>query len=236
MKFVALIPARGGSERIPDKNCRDLCGKPLIAWTIEAALASKEQMDVIVSTDSLEIGLAASAAGAEVPWLRPRELATSTASSLDVCIHAIDWYERERGQIDALILLQPTSPLRLPSTIDQGIAMFRTNAEESVVSFSKADSHPAWCYKIQSGCVMPYVTNEMSVDRSQDLPSAYVINGAVYIASPKFLRKNKTFLTEKTKPLIMTDNEESIDIDTEWDWVLAELLMERRRLKNSLDY
>ena len=112
MRILALIPARSGSKRVPDKNIRLLGGKPLIVWTIVMALGITGICDVLVSTDSIEIQTISSAAGAKVPWLRPDQIATDEASSVDVAIHALDWYEKECGEIGGLLLLQPTSPFR----------------------------------------------------------------------------------------------------------------------------
>ena len=112
MKVLALIPARGGSKRVPGKNVRDLAGKPLIIWTLDAVRGVEGIVDVLVSTDDPGIAAVASSAGARVPWLRPAHLATDIAGSVDVALHALDWFEMQHGTVDALLLLQPTSPLR----------------------------------------------------------------------------------------------------------------------------
>lgn len=225
MKLLALVPARGGSKRVVNKNIRELGGKPLIAWTIEAARGAPELADVLVSTDSPAIAQAAEAAGALVPWLRPAELATDTATSMAVCLHALDWYEQEKGPVDGLLLLQPTSPFRTTASIRRAIERFGAHPQRSVVSFSPADSHPLWCYRVDGDAIAPFMEGGNRPTRSQDLPPAYVINGALYLASPAYLRQRGSFLGNDTVPLVMDDTRESLDIDTEWDWMLAETLL-----------
>lgn len=227
MKFLALIPARGGSKRIPNKNIRVLGGKPLINWSIETASEVESIVDIVVSTDSAEIAEIARAAGALVPWLRPAELATDDSSSIGVCIHALDWYIKEKGQVDGLILLQPTSPFRSAQTINRGITLFQQFEHRPVVSFSGANSHPMWCYRVIENSIIPFIKDAHSI-RSQDLPPAYTINGALYIASPAYLRTNASFFGNETVPMIMEDPYEMIDIDTEWDWSIAECLVKNR--------
>lgn len=230
MKLLALIPARGGSKRVLNKNIRPLGGKPLIAWTIDAARGAPELADLLVSTDSPAIAKAAEAAGALVPWLRPAELATDTASSMAVCLHALDWYEQEKGPVDGLLLLQPTSPFRTITSIRRAIEQFCAHPQQSVVSFSPAESHPMWCYRVDSNAIAPFIKEGDRPTRSQDLPPAYVINGALYIASPSLLRQRGSFLGADTVPLVIDDAREALDIDTEWDWMLAETLIKQHAL------
>lgn len=220
-KILVLIPARGGSKRLPGKNIRLLGGKPLIAWTIDIVKDTPDICDILVSTDDLDIADVARAAGAYVPWLRPAELATDMASSVDVALHALDWYEGERGAVDGLLLLQPTSPFRRQETIDRGIQLFRQNNHRSVIGVSPADSHPLWCFKIEGTKMRPFMEGGL-LQRSQDLPAAYVINGAFYLVTPNDLRRYRSFYNDTTLPLVINHPEESIDIDTEWDWKIAE--------------
>lgn len=225
MRILALIPARGGSKRVPNKNIRQLGGKPLINWSIEAAQGIPEIVDILVSTDSPAIADVARAAGALVPWLRPDELATDTATSIVVCMHALDWYEKENGQVDGLLLLQPTSPFRKAQTIQAGIQLFKKSGDRPVVAFSPAESHPMWCYRVAGDAIHPFVNGVDQPIRSQDLPPAYVINGALYLANPGYLRTHASFLGNDTVPLVIDDKRETLDIDTEWDWLLAENLL-----------
>lgn len=228
MKTLAVIPARGGSKRLPNKNILPLGGKPLIYWTIEAATGVSEVVEILVSTDSEEIASAARAAGALVPWLRPAELSTDTASSIDVCLHALDWYVQNYGDIDGLLLLQPTSPFRKAKTISEGMALFnRYGCNRPVISVSPADSHPMWCYSIINEQLKPFIDSIDLKARSQDLPRAYVINGALYLASPEFLRKYRSFVCERTVPLVIDSKSEGLDIDTKSDLIFAEYLLSK---------
>jgi len=225
MRILALIPARGGSKRVPNKNIRQLGGKPLINWSIEVVQEIPEIVDILVSTDSPAIAEVAKEAGALVPWLRPDELATDTATSIVVCMHALDWYENENGQVDGLLLLQPTSPFRKTQTIQSGIQLFKKYGDRPVVAFSPAGSHPMWCYRVAGDAIHPFVNGVDQSIRSQDLPPAYVINGALYLAKPGYLRTHASFLGNNTVPLVIDDKRETLDIDTEWDWMLAENLL-----------
>jgi len=223
VKILALIPARGGSKRIPRKNIRPLCGKPLIAWSIDVAMDIPDICDVLVSTDDAAIAKVAQDAGALLPWLRPAELSTDTATSVDVALHALDWYEGEKGDVDGVLLLQPTSPFRSRETIVRGINLFRQHDYRSVVGVSPAASHPMWCFNIEDSALKPYMPGGLHL-RSQDLPPAYVINGAFYLLAPSELRRNRSFNADNTQPLIIDGLEESMDIDTEQDWRIAEVI------------
>ncbi len=228
MRTLALIAARGGSKRIPGKNLRLLGGRPLIVWSIDVATNIPDICGVLVSTDDPAIAEVARQAGALVPWLRPAELADDTASSVDVCLHALDWYEVSVGKVDALLLLQPTSPFRSRETVFRGLELFSSHGGRSVVGVSSAASHPMWCYRIISKKLRPFTDAGHDL-RSQDLPPAYVVNGAFYLISPGELRTRRTFLSDGTVPLVIDQQEESLDIDTEWDWRLAEAMLTLRK-------
>lgn len=227
MKILALIPARAGSKRIPNKNIRNLGGQPLINWTIEAATGIPEIIDCLVSTDSPKIAEIARNAGALVPWLRPSELATDIASTIDVCLHAANWYEQEKGKIDCLLLLQPTSPFRNKLTIIRAIEKFKNDKNTQIISVSPTQFNPSWCFTLVNERLEPLIKSEKMHTRSQDCPSAYEINGSIYISDLENLRKHRTFLTPKTIALIVNDKRESLDIDTEDDWSYAEFLLMR---------
>lgn len=222
MRILALITARGGSKRVPGKNIRPLGGKPLIAWSVDVAKGIPEICDILVSTDDSAIAEVARAAGALVPWLRPAALATDTASSVDVCLHALDWYEAENGKVDGLLLLQPTSPFRSRATIIQGLELFHQRQHRLVVSVSPAASHPMWCFKCEGEGMQPFIENKGAHLRSQDLPPAYVLNGVLYLISPEDLRERHSFHGDNMVPLVIDDPYESLDIDTEFDWLTAE--------------
>lgn len=223
MRILALIPARGGSKRLPGKNIRILGGKPLVVWSIDAAKDIQDICDILVSTDDLTIATVCSEAGTLVPWLRPAELSTDTASSIDVALHALDWYEDTYGQVDGLMLLQPTSPFRRAATIKQAIACFSDNNFRPVIGVSAALSHPYWCYRIEDNTLLPFLNIESSLPtRSQDLPPTVALNGAMYLAEPEYLREKNAFIGAEACPLFISDPAESLDIDTAHDFFLAE--------------
>ncbi|MGO9514279.1 MAG: cytidylyltransferase domain-containing protein [Steroidobacteraceae bacterium] len=224
MRILAVITARGGSKRLPGKNIRPLGGRPLIEWSIDVAKNNEDISDVLVSTDDAAIAEVARRADALVPWLRPAELATASAASVDVCLHALDWYESARGKVDGLMLLQPTSPFRSRETVMRGIDLFRDNRGRSVIGVSRALSHPLWCVQVNGNSIRPFIERgELSL-RSQDLPPAYVVNGAFYLIQPDELRTRRSFCNETTTPLMIEEPAECIDIDTEWDWKIAQAL------------
>jgi CMP-N,N'-diacetyllegionaminic acid synthase len=226
LRILALVTARGGSKRVPGKNIRRLGEHPLIVWSITVATGLADICDVLVSTDDVNIAAIAREAGALVPWLRPAELATDTASSVDVCLHALEWYEREKGDVDGLLLLQPTCPFRSRHTVARGIELFRAGGgQRPVVGVSPADSHPMWCFRIEQKTLVPFIDCADRQSRSQDLAAAYVINGAFYLAAPADLRRLRTFISEQTLPLVMAEPRERVDIDTEWDWTMAQLML-----------
>lgn len=231
MKILALVPARGGSKRLPGKNTKLLAGKPLIAWTIQAALASGVCVDVLVSTDSEDIGAVATQYGALVPWLRPAELATDTSTSVDMAIHALDAYEEAHGTVDGLLLLQPTSPLRTAESIRSSVEIFIAGeGARAVVGVTSACVHPAWCFNMEGDHIHPYLGWEVLGQRSQDLKPAYMLNGAIYLVSPAQLRAGRSFVPQNARPLFM-GAEESIDIDTAIDWQLASATVTAEVLK-----
>jgi CMP-N,N'-diacetyllegionaminic acid synthase len=233
MKILTLITARGGSKRLPGKNLRSLGGIPLIVWSINVVQGLSEICDTLVSTDDPGIAEVARNSGALVPWLRPPELATDTASSIDVCLHALNWYESENGKVDGIMLLQPTSPFRSRESILQGIELFRLHQHRPVIGVSLAESHPMWCFKIEEETMYPFIEGGGLNMRSQDLPPAYVVSGAFYLSAPESLRKLKSFYSENMVPLVIDVPEENLDIDTEWDWKLAEAIWQNLYLNPS---
>ena len=231
MKILALVTARGGSKRIPGKNIRLLGGLPLIVWSIEAVKGLSQICDVLVSTDDAAIADISRKAGALVPWLRPADLATDAASPEDVCLHALDWYEDKNGKVDGLLLLQPTSPFRSRATVQRGITLFDKHERRLVLGLSPAKSHPMWCLRIEGETIRPFMDGGGLHLRSQDLPAAYVMNGGFYLIAPDEFRQLRCFYSDNVVPLIIDDPEESMDIDTEWDWMIAESAMRQRGLQ-----
>ena len=223
MKILALIPARGGSKRLPGKNIKLLGDLPLIAWTIHAVQKSACCSDIVVSTDDPTIERVSREFGATVPWLRPAHLSSDTASSVDVALHALDWYEAENGHVDGVLFLQPTSPFRTAETIALAVKMFSgVGGQAPVVSVSPASSHPAWCFRLTETGLSPFMGWGNLGGRSQDLEPAWVLNGAIYLISPERLRSERSFLTADIKPVLMPEKTEAIDIDDAHDWAMAE--------------
>jgi CMP-N,N'-diacetyllegionaminic acid synthase len=221
LRILALIAARAGSKRLPGKNIRPLGGVPLIVWSIAVAKEIASICDILVSTDAADIAAIARSAGALAPWLRPAALATDSASSVDVCLHALDWYESQHGKVDGLLLLQPTSPFRRRATVERGLDLFREHDRRAVLGVSPARSHPMLCLRVEGGSMRPFIEHGIGL-QSQELPPAFVLNGAFYLIAPEDLRRRRKFYSDDAVPLLINEPEESIDIDTEWDWKLAE--------------
>ena len=223
MTLLALIPARGGSKGIPRKNIRPFCGKPLLHWTIGAALTSASVDQVLVSTEDQEIADVAKAGGAEVPFLRPAELATDDAPGIAPVVHALE----KLPHVSDVLLLQPTSPLRNSADIDSIVAMRKQLGAESAVSVTPCTKHPAWMYGLSDvqrlNPILPFDGGHCR----QHLPTAYVLNGALYLASRNFLLREQAFISPETVGYVMPP-ERSVDIDTLLDWQWAQLLMEQQ--------
>ena len=164
----------------------------------------------------------ARSAGALVPWLRPAQLATDTALVVEVALHALDWYEAAHGAVDGLLLLQPTNPFTRNTTICRGISLFAANNCQSVLGVSPAASHPMWCFKKDSNHLSPFLAEHGLQMRSQDLPPAYAICGCFYLSAPEVIRASHGLYGAKVLPLIIESPKETIDIDTPWDWQIAQ--------------
>lgn len=213
---------------MPGKNIRPLNGMPLILWSIKVATGIPEICDIMVSTDDAAIAEVCRNADALVPWLRPAELASDTATSTDVALHALDWYEKQNGAVDGLLMLQPTSPFRTRETVEHGIRLFLEHERHTVIGVSPAATHPMWCFRIEDDALKPFMGLEGLHMRSQDLPPAYVINGSFYLIAPNILRRQQSFFGDAMTPLVISRPEEGLDIDTEWDWGMAETVLANR--------
>lgn len=224
MNILGLIPARGGSKRIPGKNVKLLGGLPLISWTIRAALASSACSHIIVSTDDENIAAIAEKFGVAVPGLRPDQLATDISTSVDVALYELEKHEEAYGPVDGVLLLQPTSPFRTAENITKAVAIYEmTGGHNAVVSVSKAPVHPAWCLRLkESGGMEPYLARADMEKRSQDLEAVYALNGSIYLISPCQLRSEKSFVPACALPYIIDSMHEALDIDTESDWLVAD--------------
>jgi CMP-N,N'-diacetyllegionaminic acid synthase len=220
LKTLALIPARGGSKGIPRKNLKPIAGKPLICWTIEAALRSSLLSAVVVSTDDHEIAEVARLAGAQVPFIRPKELAQDHTPGLDPVLHAID----KLPQYDSVLLLQPTSPLRTTEDIDGLLDLVRQKKVKSAVSICEAETHPYWTYRLNADQTIAKFIDIAPVARRQDLPAVFSLNGAMYFADANWLRDSGSLVSAETLAYVMS-KEHSVDLDTPLDWKFAELLI-----------
>lgn len=221
-KIIAIIPARGGSKGVPRKNIRLLAGKPLIAYTIEAASKSEYINRVVVSTEDKEISEVSKKYGAEVID-RPKELAQDDSPAIDAIKHVIGALrEKDNYHPDIIVLLQSTTPLRIVADINNAIDFFLNNDCESVVSV--CEINPYWSLTIKDGYLEPIFGWDYFYKRRQNLPNTYALNGAIYITLTENLDKYNGFLNKKTISYIMP-HERSIDIDEEFDFKLAELLL-----------
>ena len=224
-RVLALVPARGGSKGIPDKNRVRLGGRPLIAWTIDAARASRTIDRVVVSTDDARLALLSSGCGAEVPFLRPRALARDDTPTMPVVMHAIDTL----AWTDVVVLLQPTSPLRTAEDIDACVESFAATGR-AVVSVMPADPPPQHMLVRTAEGVAPLLHRLPAGGRRQDLPPVFALNGAVYVADAAMLREHGTFVTASTQ-LHEMPRERSVDIDDPFDLVVAEALLALREVE-----
>jgi len=225
--ILGLIPARGGSKGLPRKNIKPLLGKPLIAWTIEQALASKYLDKVVVSTDDKEIAEISKKYGAAVPFMRPKELAEDNAKGIEVVLHAIDWLKKnnKQKQYNLLMLLQPTSPLRSTEDIDKAIEILFLKEAKAIVSVCEADHHPLWANTLPGdGCMKDFIKKEIMNKNRQELPVFYRLNGAIYSAYCDYIKERKSFFGKETFAYIMPKSR-SVDIDNEVDLKLAEILV-----------
>lgn len=233
---LGLIPARGGSKGIPGKNIYPLDGKPLLAYTCEAARQSKQLQRVILSTDSQEIADVGTRYGVEVPFLRPEQYAQDNTPSIDVVLHTLEWLKKNENWIpDAVVLLQPTSPLRRAKHIDQALQMFHEQQSETVVSVVKVPHRfsPYTIQKLHDGLLQDFWEQDVSFDRfrRQDIPELYARNGpAVLITRTEVLLQSKSFYGNKVVPYIM-EEEYSLDIDDMSDLHLAEFMLAARENK-----
>lgn len=230
MSIVAVIPARGGSKGIPRKNLVSLAGRPLIGYAIEAARGASCVARVLVSTDDLEIAEAARALGAEAPFLRPAHLADDAAPMLGVLQHVQAWLQAQGESVEALVLLQPTSPLRTSRHIEEAVALFRSAPSSSVVSVVEVPHqfNPVSVMKLSAqGTLALFLPDQVVATRRQDKPTAYARNGpAVLVCHPDTLHAGELY-GDRCRPYLMSD-EDSLDIDTPRDLIVAEQVLRAR--------
>jgi N-acylneuraminate cytidylyltransferase/CMP-N,N'-diacetyllegionaminic acid synthase len=229
-KVLAVIPARGGSKGLPGKNTRDLLGKPLIAWTIEQARNCSFIDEIVVSTDSPEIAEVSAKYGLPVPFMRPAELATDTAASADVLLHAINHFASQGQTFDYIIMLEPTSPLRKDDDIAKAIiALDSTDSAESIVGVCKTEGqHPAFLVVKGNGFLKPFGRDFQNgiipVLRRQDIDDVYFFEGSLYISKVEAFKTKKGFYHSKTL-LYEVEKWQSFEIDDECDFRIIETIM-----------
>lgn len=220
-KIIAVIPARGGSKGVPRKNIRPLGAKPLIAWTIEEAKKSRFIDRLVLSSEDEEIIEVAKKFGCEVPYKRPEELAKDDTPGIDPVIDII----KKLPGYEYVVLLQPTSPLRSVIDIDGCIESCLEKKANAMVSVEVVKKHPCWMYSINGlNKLIPFMQQEKMSARRQDFSPVTVLNGAIFMAKCGWLLKNKAFVTDETYAYLMPEDR-SIDIDSNFDFLLAELLI-----------
>ncbi len=223
-RILGIIPARGGSKGLPRKNIRMLAGKPLIAWTIESALASDALTRVIVSSEDREILETARQWGADVPFVRPAELAQDATPGVAPVAHALETLPET---YDFVVLLQPTSPLREPGDIDAAVRLCLETGAPACVGVVEPDKSPYWMFaRDAAGRLSPLIPRGDMPLRRQELPAAYAVNGAVYVASVPWFLREKTFFSPQTVGYVMP-RKRSLDIDDELDFAIAEMMLAR---------
>jgi N-acylneuraminate cytidylyltransferase/CMP-N,N'-diacetyllegionaminic acid synthase len=231
-RVLALVPARSGSKGLPDKNIRPLHGKPLLAWPIAAAKASRYVDRVIVSTDSASYADVARAHGGEVPFLRPAELATDSEPSISFMLHALDTLEASGDRYDYLLLLEPTSPLTEATDVDaalEALVAGRDKADAIVGVSELVSAHPAFAVRIgPSGLAQPYAAPRFGqLPRRQDIEPLYALDGSLYASTVEALRREKGFCHERTLPHVMP-RYKSFEVDDLVDFICIEALLGQR--------
>ena len=233
-KILAIIPARGGSKGIRRKNLQKLSGKPLIAHTIIAAKKTKSINKIIVSTDDKEIGKISKNNGAEVPFLRPKQISEDTSSIIEVIKHALKFLQENQSYVpDIIILLQPTSPLRTSQLITKTINTLKKSKATSVITVSKITKHPYASYWLKNDFLKPFKKNSPKYSRRQEFPDLFFPTGAVYTFWYDTLKKFNSFYGPKIKPIVVRD--EDIDIDNLQDLFFAEMMLKNwKKYKKNL--
>lgn len=230
MQTLYLITARGGSKGLPGKNVKFLNGRPLLTYSIDIARNFTSDNNICLSTDSQEIIDVAQGHGLEVPFVRPPELAGDTIGSRDVILHALDYYKQQGIEYDIVVLLQPTSPFRRRSDIQKMQSAFSPSID-MVVSVMESHYNPYFSLFEENEMQFLSVSKPGFFQRRQDCPKVYAYNGSVYIINTKSIRQNQLNQFKKIKKYVM-DPIHSIDIDTQFDWWIAEMIVEKSLWKS----
>jgi len=228
-KVLAYIPARSGSKSIKDKNIIDVCGQPLIAYTIIAAKNSQYVDKVVVSTDSSHYAEIARRYGAEAPFLRPVEIAGDSSLEIDACLHLMNWFEERADKFDIIIKLQPTSPLRKTEDIDRALELMRNKQATSIISVSECLIPPQWTNTLPEDKSMNhFLREEFKSKNRQELPISYHLNGAIFIGEWEFVKQNRSWYGKRAFAYVLP-KERSIDIDEPIDLKFAAVLLEESK-------
>ena len=228
MKILVIIPARGGSKGIPHKNIKLLNGKPLIHYTIDEAREIVDDDDICVSTDNPEIIKCVEDYGLVVPFVRPKELATDTAGTYEVLLHALNFYEKQGRHYDIVLLLQNTSPFRKAQQIKDALKLYN-NDIDMVVSVKECASNPYYCvFEEDNNGYLHVCKGDGNIFRRQDAPTVYEYNGAIYIINAEKLKTTHIHRMQKRVKYVM-DDLSSFDLDTMWDWQMAENIIEQNK-------
>lgn len=223
MRTLVIIPARGGSKGIPRKNIKPFDGKPLIYYTIDCARAICQDEDICVSTDDDEIIQVVKDYGLKVPFKRPEELATDTAGTYEVLLHALDFYEKKGVHYDVVVLLQNTSPFRTPEQVKEALSIYREDVD-MVVSVKECAANPYYCvFEENKEGFLHICKGEGNIFRRQDAPKVYEYNGAIYVMNADVLKTTHMHKMQKRIKYVM-DDLSSFDLDTMWDWKMAEMI------------
>lgn len=227
MKILTIIPARGNSKGISHKNIKLLGGKPLLHYTIETARQITSDKDICVSTDSPEIIKCAKDCGLEVPFIRPAELATDTAGTYEVLLHALNFYEERGEKYDVVLLLQNTSPFRRVEHVKEALSLYSPEVD-MVVSVKECAANPYYCvFEENEEGFLHVCKGAGNIFRRQDAPKVYEYNGAIYIMNAETLKTTHMHKMQKRVKYVM-DSFSSLELDTMWDWKMAEFLMNQK--------
>lgn len=226
MKPLVIIPARGGSKGIPHKNIKPLAGKPLIYYTIDTARQIVPDEDICVSTDDQNIIHCVEDYGIKVPFVRPAELATDTAGTYEVLLHALNYYEQQGKTYDVVVLLQNTSPFRTSEQVQEAIQLYHSEID-MVVSVKECSANPYYCvFEENEYGFLNICKGDGNITRRQDAPKVYEYNGAIYVINPKSLKEMPLYKFTKRIKYVM-DEKSSLDLDTMNDWHMAELIISK---------
>jgi len=227
-KFLAIIPARGGSKGLPNKNILSLDGKPVLSYTIESAKSSKYIDEIFLSTDSIDIAAVAKDFGCDIKELRPDHLARDDSKTSDLIDYTLDYYQKRNQEFDYIILLEPTSPLRKKADIDNAIEMLDENSD-GVISVGKIGlEHPDIVKRIEQGKIFSYIAKENTAHQRQMLSDAYFPYGVIYIIKTKIFKEKKTFYSDNVIPYFI-ERWQNYEIDDLCDFVCIESIIKAKK-------